>query len=41
MDRTSIGLGSDTRDSLRAFKNAEGHPNYDAAVQDLLADRED
>lgn len=38
MDRTSITLGSDTRDALRDYKAEADHPNYDAAVRTLLED---
>jgi hypothetical protein len=41
MDRTSVEVSKTTRNDLRAFKNAEGHPNYNVAVRELLADRED
>lgn len=40
MDRTSITLGSETRDALRDYKQAEEHPNYDAALRDLLGGEE-
>lgn len=36
MDRTSITLGSDTRNQLRDYKQDRGLDNYDEAVRDLL-----
>lgn len=36
MDRTSITLGSETRDDLRAYKQERDLANYDEAVRDLL-----
>jgi hypothetical protein len=36
MDRTSITLGSKTRDRLKEHKENRGLPNYDAALRDLL-----
>lgn len=36
MDRTSISLGSDTRNALREYKQKEDLPNYDAAIATLL-----
>lgn len=36
MDRTSITLGSETRDDLREYKHERDLPNYDAALRDLL-----
>ncbi|MDB2253513.1 hypothetical protein PM033_17470 [Halorubrum ezzemoulense] len=40
MDRTSISLGSQTRNKLRRYKQERELPNYDAALRDLL-DSED
>ena len=39
LDRTSVEVSKTTRNDLRAFKNAEGHPNYDVAVRELLAEQ--
>jgi len=39
MDRTSITLGSETRDDLREYKRDRDLPNYDAALRDLLDER--
>ena len=36
MDRTSIGVGSATRDRLKAYKEAIGADNYDEAINDVL-----
>ena len=36
MDRTSISLGSQTRNKLRQYKQERNLPNYDAALRDLL-----
>ena len=36
MDRTSITLGSETRNELREYKRDRDLPNYDAALRDLL-----
>jgi hypothetical protein len=36
MDRTSITLGSETRNKLRRYKDERDLPNYDAALRDLL-----
>lgn len=41
MDRTSVVMGSETRDSLREFKKSNDLPNYDAAVRALLGEQED
>ncbi|MFC6616324.1 hypothetical protein ACFQAS_15650 [Halopenitus salinus] len=38
MDRTSITLGSETRDALREYKHDRELSNYDEAVRDLLQD---
>jgi hypothetical protein len=39
MDRTSITLGSDTRNALREYKRERDLPNYDAALEQLLSGR--
>jgi hypothetical protein len=39
MDRTSIPLGTATRDALKAYKEQHDLENYNAALQDLLADQ--
>ena len=36
MDRTSITLGSETRNELREYKRDRDLPNYDAAIATLL-----
>ncbi|MFD1525736.1 MULTISPECIES: hypothetical protein [Halolamina] len=38
MDRTSIPLGTATRDALKEYKEEHDLENYNAAVQDLLPD---
>lgn len=38
MDRTSITLGSKTRDALRNYKHDQDLPNYDAAITELLGE---
>lgn len=40
MDRTTICLGSETRNALREYKHDRELPTYDAALRDLL-DTED
>lgn len=40
MDRTSITLGSETRNQLRDYKKDRDLDNYDEAVQDLLGTQE-
>jgi hypothetical protein len=41
MDRTSISLGSSTRNALREYKKERDLPNYDAAVSALLEGTEE
>jgi len=36
MDVTTVPCGSATRDRLAEFRDTNGHPNYDAALQDML-----
>lgn len=38
MDRTSIPLGTATRDGLKEYKEDNGLSNYNEAVKDLLSD---
>ncbi|WP_255417662.1 hypothetical protein [Halorubrum sp. 48-1-W] len=40
MDRTSITLGSGTRNDLREYKHDRDLPNYDAAIRELLGREE-
>lgn len=41
MDRTSIPLGTTTRDDLKAYKEQHDLRNYNRAIQSLLADQEE
>lgn len=36
MDRTTVVVGSDTRDKLADYRDGNDHPNYDVALRDLL-----
>jgi len=36
MDVTTVPCGSATRDQLAEFRDTNGHPNYDAALQAML-----
>ena len=38
MDRTSVVVGSDARDKLAAYRDANDHPNYDEALHALLSE---
>lgn len=39
MDVTTVPMGTSTRDALRDYRDERNHPNYDAALQELLDDR--
>jgi Arc/MetJ-type ribon-helix-helix transcriptional regulator len=41
MDITSISCGSDTRDKLQEYRDANGYQNYDEALRNLLQSVED
>jgi len=36
MDITTVPCGNSTRDSLAEYRDENGHPNYDAALSELL-----
>lgn len=37
MDVTTVSLGTKTRENLAAYRDAGGYPNYNQAIQALLA----
>jgi len=38
MDLASIPVGSSTRDRVADYRDEHGHPNYDEALQAMLAE---
>lgn len=36
MDITTVSCGSETRERLADYRDQNGHPNYEAALQELL-----
>lgn len=37
MDITTVSVGSAVRDSLKEYRDEQGHPNMNEAIKDLLS----